>query len=223
VAREKALLRAIGLGRTYGRLKALEDFSVRLAAGECVALMGPNGSGKTTAITMICGLIEPTSGKVLVDGHSVHTEPEAELARAIFSYAPDEPVLYDDLSCRQHLEFVAIAHGAGGDGLEERIDATLERWGLGDRGDFVPSELSRGMRQKLQLACATLRPFGVLILDEPVVGLDSASVRTLVELIQQTKADGGAVLISTHQPEFAAEVADRTIRLEEGRVVRSAT
>jgi len=125
MAREKALLRAIGLGRTFGRLVALQDFSVRIGPGECVALMGPNGSGKTTAITLICGLLEPTSGKVLVDGHRVHQEPEAELARAAFSYAPDQPVLYDDLSCRQHLEFIAIAHGAGGDGLEERIDGAL--------------------------------------------------------------------------------------------------
>lgn len=130
----------------------------------------------------------------------------------------DAPLLYEDLTVRQHLELVADAHGAGGDGLAERIEAELQRWSLTDRADFVPHELSRRMRQKAQLACAALPPFRVLVLDEPVVG-DSAALDTLAELFEETKAAGEAVLVSTHQPGFAERVAGRTLQLENGRIV----
>jgi ABC-2 type transport system ATP-binding protein len=212
-------LETTGLRREYGRLVALAGLDVTVAAGECVALIGANGSGKSTAVRAIAGLLEPTAGAVRVCGHDPHTEPDAERARAALALVPDTPLLYDDLTVREHLLLVALAHGVYGSDIDDRIDALLDRLGLAARADFVPRELSRGMRQKTQLACALIRPAALLVLDEPVVGLDPPSQRLLGELLRAAKAAGGAVLLTTHQMAFADGLADRALVLEEGEVV----
>ena len=132
--------------------------------------------------------------------------------------SPTRPLLYDDLTVRQHLELVALSHGVAGDGIDDRIDALLDRLGLGDRDAFVPRELSRGMRQKAQLACALIRPAALLVLDEPVVGLDPPSQVLLYELLLEAKRAGTAVLLTTHQMGFADGLADRAVMLDEGEV-----
>lgn len=225
------VLTASGLGRRYGQLEALRDLDLVLAPGECVAVIGHNGSGKTTAVRLIAGLLDPTAGSVEVGGASVHQEPAALEARAALALVPDTPSLYDDLTVREHLQLVAVAHGVSGrlpaapdggasDGeLEERIEQLLTRLGLADKLDARPGTLSRGMRQKVQLACALVRPWRVMVLDEPVVGLDPASQRVLRELLLEAKRSGRAVLLTTHQLEFARGVADRAIVLSEGTVV----
>ena len=120
----------------------------------------------------IVGSLEPSGGSVRVCGFDQHREPEAEHARAALALVPDSPLLYDDLTVRQHLELVALAHGAVDAQLDTRITSLLARLSLTAREDFLPRELSRGMRQKTQLACALIRPASVLVLDEPLVGLD---------------------------------------------------
>jgi ABC-2 type transport system ATP-binding protein len=207
------------LGRRYGRLVGLDRLDLELRAGECVALIGANGSGKSTAVRAIAGLLEPSEGTVRIDGHDPHVEPDAELARAALALVPDAPLLYDDLTVRQHLELVALAHGVAGDGAEERIGALLDRLGLTARADFLPAELSRGMRQKTGLACALVRPARLLVLDEPVVGLDPPSQALLAELLLEAKRAGTAVLLTTHQMRFADGVADRALLLDEGKVL----
>jgi ABC-2 type transport system ATP-binding protein len=206
------------LSRSYGRLVALEGLSLTVAAGECVALIGANGSGKSTAVRAIAGLLEPSDGTVRVCGHDPHREPGAEDARAALALVPDAPVLYDDLTVRQHLELVALSHGVADDGVDERIASLLARLGLTARADFLPRELSRGMRQKTQLACALIRPAALLVLDEPVVGLDPPSQALLHELLIERKRAGAAVLLTTHQMAFGDGLADRAVRLEEGVV-----
>jgi ABC-type multidrug transport system ATPase subunit len=208
-------LETSGLRRTYGRLVALRSLDLTIAAGECVALIGANGSGKSTAVRTIAGLLEPSAGWVRVCGSDPHREPGAEAARADLALVPDSPLLYDDLTVRQHLELVALTHGAPEDG----IDALLERLGLGARTEFVPRELSRGMRQKTQLACALVRPARLLLLDEPVVGLDPPSQALLYALLLEAKRAGRAVLLTTHQMAFADGLADRAVMLEEGEVI----
>jgi ABC-2 type transport system ATP-binding protein len=208
-----------GLRREYGRLVALAGLDLAVGPGECVALIGANGSGKSTAVRAIAGLLEPTAGSVRVCGHDPHEEPAAETARAALALVPDTPLLYDDLTVREHLELVALSHGVYDDGLDARIDALLERLGLIAREDFIPRELSRGMRQKTQLACALVRPARVLLLDEPVVGLDPPSQLLLAMLLREAKAAGAAVLLTTHQMAFADGLADRAVMLEEGEVV----
>jgi ABC-2 type transport system ATP-binding protein len=214
-------LRVHGLTRRYGRLVGLDRLELELRAGECVALIGANGSGKSTAVRTIAGLLEPTEGSVRIRGHDPHVEPDAEAARAALAVVPDAPLLYDDLTVRQHLELVALAHGVAGDGVEARIDALLERLGLTARAGFLPAELSRGMKQKTGLACALIRPAELLVLDEPVVGLDPPSQALLAELLLDAKARGTAVLLTTHQMRFADGVADRAVLLGEGKVLEA--
>jgi ABC-2 type transport system ATP-binding protein len=208
-----------GLTRRYGRLVGLDALDLDLAPGECVALIGANGSGKSTAVRTIAGLLEPSEGTVAVCGHDPHAEPDAEQARAALALVADEPLLYDDLNVRQHVELVALAHGVSDEHTPARVDALLERLGLSARADFLPAELSRGMRQKTGLACALIRPARVLVLDEPVVGLDPPSQALLADLLREAKAAGTAILMTTHQMAFADGVADRAIVLAEGTVV----
>jgi ABC-2 type transport system ATP-binding protein len=217
--RRKILLETHELSRRYGPVVALDNLDLSVAAGQCVAMMGPNGSGKTTAAELICGLQEPTSGRVRIAGYSIHHEPEAIAARRRLAYVPDTPRLYADLTVIDHLHLVAAAHGAAGDDLDDRCEMLLDRLDLTDRADFFPSQLSRGMRQKTGIACALIRPFSVLVLDEPVEGLDADAIETLREIVLASRRAGQAVLLMTHNEEFAASVANRMLRIHEGRVL----
>jgi ABC-2 type transport system ATP-binding protein len=211
-------LEARGVGRSFGALEALRDFSLTIAPGQCVALIGANGSGKSTAVRTLAGLLEPSAGEIRIEGLDPHREPDAQAARARLALVPDSPLLYDDITVREHLELVSVAHGLGGSELEPRNDALLARLGLAHRADFRPPELSRGMRQKTQLACALVRPAALLLLDEPVVGLDPPSQALLHELLLERKAAGCAVLLTTHQLGFGEGLADRGVLLSEGEV-----
>jgi ABC-type multidrug transport system ATPase subunit len=208
-----------GLSRNYGGFEALRNLELELGPGECVAIVGHNGSGKTTAVRTIAGLLEPSAGSVEVAGSSVHEESAGIEARGAMAVVPDTPALYADLTVREHVELVAVAHGVAGDDLDERIDRLLTRLGLEGKRDARPGALSRGMRQKVQLACALIRPHGLLVLDEPVVGLDPASQQTLRELLLEAKAAGVAVMLTTHQLEFARGIADRAVVLADGVVI----
>jgi ABC-2 type transport system ATP-binding protein len=209
-----AVLEAAGLRREYGRLVALAGLDLTVEAGECVALVGANGSGKSTAVRAIAGLLEPSAGTVRVCGHDPHREPDAEDARAALALVPDTPLLYDDLTVRQHLELVTLTHGVA--------DGPVEEWlgllGLAARAGFLPRELSRGMRQKTMLACALVRPAQVLLLDEPVVGLDPPSQALLREVLAERLRAGAAVLLTTHQLAWADGLVDRAVLLDEGAV-----
>jgi len=207
------------LSRRYGGFQALHPLDLTVAAGECVALIGHNGSGKTTAVRVIAGLLEASGGQVIVDGARMHAPAETLRARAALSLVPDNPLLYSDLTVREHLELVIVAHGVSSSFLDERVDSILSRLQIEARRDAFPGELSRGMRQKLQLACALIRPFKVLLLDEPVVGLDPSTQRTLRELLLECKESGAAVLLTTHQLAFARGIADRALLLADGAVI----
>lgn len=215
----EAVLTVSRLGRRYGQLEALRDLDLEVRPGECVAVIGHNGSGKTTAVRVIAGLLDPSAGTVEVSGASVHDPAAAVDARAALAVVPDTPSLYDDLTVREHLQLVAVAHGVVVADLDDRIEELLGRLGLAEKIDVPPGQLSRGMRQKVQLACALIRPWRLLVLDEPVVGLDPGSQRTLRELLIEAKRAGKAVVLTTHQLEFARGVADRAVVLSDGAVV----
>ena len=208
-------LTARGLKKRYGNATVLEGLDLDVRPGECVALIGHNGSGKTTAVRLIAGHLEPTEGGVEIGGADIREEPGAWRARAAVAFVADNPVFYDDLTVSEHLELVALAHGAT-KGLDERVALLLEAFGLDARRDFLPGQLSRGTRQRAQLCCALVRPFGLLVLDEPVVGLDPRSQGLLRDLLRWTKIAGAGVLLTTHQLEFARGLADRAVLLEEG-------
>jgi ABC-2 type transport system ATP-binding protein len=212
VSPEAPTLRARGLGRSYDGFVALASFSIDVAAGELVALVGPNGAGKTTFLTLAAGLLEPTAGEVEVAG-----EPAGSIAaRRALSYLPDSPVFYEDLSLGEHLGYVAALHGT--EDAEARIASLLERLGLAEWEDALPGEFSRGMRQKASIALGLVRPFSLLLADEPLDGLDPPSREVFFELLAETRAAGAAVVVSTHRPDVIA-AASRCVGIRDGRLV----
>ncbi|HEY0278805.1 MAG TPA: ABC transporter ATP-binding protein [Solirubrobacterales bacterium] len=207
----EAVLSATGLGRSYDGYVALGSFSVDVQAGEFVALIGPNGAGKTTFLNLAAGLLDPTTGGVEVAGET----PGSLEARQALSFLPDTPVFYEDLSVVEHLEYVSALHGA--EDAESRIDELIERLGLDGWEDALGAELSKGMRQKVSIALALVRPFKVLLADEPLDGLDPPSRDTLFAMLAETQAAGAAIVVSTHRPDVIA-AANRCVAIRDGRL-----
>ncbi len=202
------------LTKTYDELAALSEFSFKAHAGDLVALVGHNGSGKSTFLRLAAGLLEPTDGQVRISG-----APAGSLdARAELSFIPDEPVLYDDLSVREHVEYIGRLHGY--DEWPDRADDLIDALGLTTRADDLPSRFSRGLRQKTSLVLGLVRPFSALMIDEPFVGLDPAGQHALTELLIETAAAGACVIVATHQLEFL-EHASRCVGLRDGEVAFS--
>jgi ABC-2 type transport system ATP-binding protein len=201
-----------GLTKAYGELVALAPLTVTIDHGERVVLVGTNGSGKTTLIRMLAGLLEPSDGEASIGG-----DPAGSIdARAALSYLPDDPVVYDDLSLAEHMEYVARLHET--EGWEARGAYLLERLGIAHRADDLPVRFSRGLRQKTSLALGLVRPFEVLLVDEPFVGLDQAGKGALVELLDEAANEGATLVVATHQLEFV-DRATRCIALRDGEVI----
>ena len=199
------------LSREYGDFLALDSLQVDLLPGQLVALVGPNGAGKTTFLTIAAGLLEPTAGTLEVEGAAAGSIG----ARGVVSYLPDTPVFYDDLSLGEHLEYVAALHGVSDDGARSR--QLLERLGLSDWGDSLPSEFSHGMRQKASIALALVRPFSLLLADEPFDGLDPPSRDVLFQLFAEAREAGAAIVVSTHRRDVVGS-ADRCLALRDGKL-----
>jgi ABC-2 type transport system ATP-binding protein len=206
------LLVATDLRRDYNDLHAFAATSIGIGAGELVALVGPNGAGKSTFLKLAAGLLEPTAGELTVGGAAAGSLR----ARAATSYVPDIPVLYDDLSLREQLQYIAALHGVTD--WSDRADALLEPLGLIERADDLPGTFSRGMRQKASLALAFVRPFELLLADEPFDGLDPGSRTALTDLIDEAAADGASAIVSTHRADFI-DRATRCIVLDDGEVM----
>ncbi len=215
-ASETTFLRAQGLGRSYDGYIALGSFTVDIEASTFVALIGPNGAGKTTFLNLAAGLLEPTAGKIEIAGEV----PGSIEARRALSYLPDTPVFYEDLSVVEHLEYVAALHGVAAPAA--RIEELIGRLGLDGWEDALGAELSKGMKQKASIALALVRPFQVLLADEPLDGLDPPSREVLFDLLAETKAAGAAIVVSTHRPDVIA-VADRCVAIRDGRLAYDGT
>jgi ABC-2 type transport system ATP-binding protein len=197
------------LTKQYGELTALSPLDLDVAHGEAVVLVGHNGSGKTTFLRMASGLLEPTGGHVSFDGHAAGSLE----ARARVSYLPDNPTFYEDLSVWEHLEYVARLHGR--DDWEQDAADLLGHLGLYERADDLPVTFSRGMRQKTSIALGFIRPFQVLLVDEPFVGLDASGKAALLDLLEESHANGAALLVATHELEFVKRV-ERCLALRDG-------
>ena len=200
------------LEKHYDDVVALHDFSVEVGETELVTLVGHNGSGKSTLLGIVSGMLDPTGGEAFIAGE----RPGSMIARAAVSYVPDNPVLYDDLSVWEHVAYVAALHGAPD--WEDRAPELLERLGLWERVDDLPSKFSRGLRQKTMLAIGLIRPFSLLLLDEPFVGLDPSGQAAIVDLMLEAVDAGATVIASTHQPTLLAH-ATRCIGLRDGDMV----
>ncbi len=210
--RRPPVLEAAGASKAYADLVALEPLTLAVAEGQAVALVGHNGSGKSTFLRLAAGLLELTEGTISVAGEPAGSSG----ARAATSFLPDEPVLYDDLSVREHLAYVAALHGVVAD--EEDFDELLERVGLSHRADDLPARFSRGLRQKASIALGLVRPFELLLVDEPFVGLDAPGKDALLGILDELHADGAAVIVATHDPSFVERV-DRCVALRDGAVI----
>ncbi|HSL56317.1 MAG TPA: ABC transporter ATP-binding protein [Acidimicrobiales bacterium] len=201
-----------GVAKSYGDLDALAPLDLTIDRGEGVALVGHNGSGKSTLLKLVAGLLEPTDGWIEVCG-----APAGSLgARSSLSYLPDDPVLYDDLSVREHVEYLSRLHE--GEGWDEWADDLVERLGLAPRVDDLPARFSRGLRQKTAILLALTRPFDLLLVDEPFVGLDAGGKATLLELLDEVRADGATIVVATHEERFVERV-DRCIALRDGEII----
>ena len=205
-------LEAFGLTKTYDELVALHPLDLTVSVGESIALIGHNGSGKSTFLRMAAGLLDPTDGDLEIAGFEIG---DVE-ARATTSFLPDDPVLYDDLSLREHADYISRLHG--GEGFDDYAESLCNRLGLGDRIDDLPARFSRGLRQKTSIVLALVRPFSLLLVDEPFVGLDQPGKVVLLELLDEVHADGAATLVATHDPAYVDRVG-RSIALRDGAVV----
>jgi ABC-2 type transport system ATP-binding protein len=207
------LLEAHDVSRSFDQFQALAPTDLQLAAGELVAVTGSNGAGKSTLLLCLSGLLRPTTGHVLVEGHDLYSDERC--AKQGLAFVPDVPRFYPELTLWEHLEFIALAHHAEAD-FEQRAEALLKEFGLWEARQLFPHVLSRGMRLKLGLLTALIRPFRVLVLDEPGSALDVESTDVLREKLAGLRAQGRAILLTTHSAGLAAGLADKTWTMEHG-------
>src|SRR5919199_1186841 len=215
------MIRLDKVTKTYGVKTAVHELSLEVGAGELFAFLGPNGAGKTTTIKMIVGLLFPTSGAVQVGGYDMRRE--GDRARQLLSYVPDLPFLYEKLTGREFLQFIADMYGLPPDHARARIAHVIELFGLEDFVDDLTERYSHGMRQRTVFAAALVHQPKVLIVDEPTVGLDPRSVRLLKDLLRQEAARGTTVFLSTHSLDIAEELAHRIGIVDHGRLISCGT
>ena len=205
-------LAANELTKDYGDRPALAPLTIGVPIGQRVAVVGHNGSGKTTFIRMAAGLLDPSSGTIEIMGHASGTSE----ARAALAYLSDTPSFYDDLSLWEHLEYVARLHGV--EDWDQVAADLLGHLGLYDRADDLPNTFSRGLRQKAAIALSFVRPFDLLLVDEPFVGLDASGKTALLELLDQAEEDGATLIVATHELSYVDKVS-RLIALRDGEIV----
>ena len=216
-----APLRLDGLVRRFGPVTAVDGVSLSVEPGEIVGFLGPNGAGKTTTLRVVSGLLRPDAGTVSIAGHALASEPLA--AKRSLGFVPDRPYLYERLTAYEFLAFVAALYDVPAETARERGEALLQRLGLlGEARDLIES-YSLGMRQKTALAAALLHDPPLLLLDEPLVGLDPHGARVLKDLLRERAARGAGVLVSTHLLDVAERLCDRVVILSRGGVVASGT
>ncbi len=207
-----AAIEATGLAKFYGDAPALEPLDLRVETGQRISLIGHNGSGKTTLLRMLVGMLEPSEGTATVGGNAVGSLE----ARASISYLADQPVFYDDLTVWEHLEYIARLHST--ENWEQQAVDLVDMVGLTPRIDDLPMTFSRGLKQKAAIAMAFVRPFDVMLIDEPFVGLDRTGREALLELLKLAHGDGATLVVATHELSSVKE-SSRLVALSGGRLV----
>ena len=211
------MIELIQVSKRYGTKMAVEELSLHIEPGELFAFLGPNGAGKTTTIKMICGLLFPTTGTVRVGGFDM--QKQGDEARQLISYLPDVPYLYEKLTGREFLQFIADMYGLERGHARKRIDEFVELFELAEFVDDLTERYSHGMRQRTVFASALLHEPKVLIVDEPTVGLDPASVRKLKNILVDQTRGGTTVFLSTHSLDIVQELATRIGIIHQGRLI----
>ena len=207
--------------KVYGQKVAVQNLSLQVPAGELFAFLGPNGAGKTTTIKMLCGLLFPTSGSVRIGGFDLRKEGDS--ARALISYVPDQPFLYEKLTGREFLQFTADLYAMPPSKAEEKIEEVIDLFHLDEFVDDLTERYSHGMRQRTVFAAALVHEPKLLIADEPTVGLDPKSIRELKTLLRRLANSGMTIFLSTHTLDIAQELADRIGIIDRGRLLGCGT
>ena len=215
------MIRLKDLTKRYGKFTAVDGISLQVPRGELFGLLGPNGAGKTTTMRMIAGILQPTAGSIQVGGVDMLGRPLE--AKARLGFIPDRPFVYDKLTGGEFLRFAAALYGQDGPDVERRIDELLEIFDLGPWKHELTEAYSHGMRQKLIICGALVHRPELIVVDEPMVGLDPKSARLLKDLFRQFVDRGGTVLMSTHTLEVAEVMCDRIAIVYQGRIAASGT
>jgi ABC-2 type transport system ATP-binding protein len=202
--------------RRYGTKVAVSELNLEIPAGQLFAFLGPNGAGKTTTIKMIVGLLRPSSGTIRLCGHDISHNNSA--ANRLLGYVPDVPYLYEKLSGREFLQFIADMYGLHPRQTEAKIAEQIEAFQLQDFAGDLTESYSHGMKQRLAFAAAMLHDPKVLVIDEPMVGLDPRSVRMVKDLLRSKAAGGQTIFMSTHLLSIAEEIADRVGIVDQGKL-----
>lgn len=206
------MLEVRNITKKYGRTLAVDDVSFTVPDGRVGILLGPNGAGKSTIIKSIAGLLR-YQGDIEIDGRTSKTLE----AKREFAYVPEIPAMYDALTVREHVEFIIRAYGV--EVSEEEIEALLTEFELADKQDKLGNELSKGMMQKVSICCALVIHPKVILLDEPMVGLDPAAIKTLKQIILRLREEGRTILISTHMLEMVKDLWDITFVMDKGHIL----
>src|SRR5438477_9101587 len=207
------------LRRQYGSFTAVNDMSFEVGGGEIVGLIGPNGAGKTTTLRSLAGILRPTAGHVRIDGYDIVEHPID--AKRRLAFMPDEPHLFEYLTILEHLHLTARLYAV--DDLDRRAKPLLDELELNGREHSLPGELSRGMRQKVVIACGLVRDASTLLFDEPLTGLDPIGIRKMRETIVARGRSGAAILLSSHLLHLVEEICTRVIIMDHGRIVADGT
>ena len=213
------MIRIINLRKQYGRLAAVDNLNIEVAPGEIFGFLGPNGAGKTTTIRVMMGILRASSGRVILGGHDVEQEPQQ--AKAIAGFIPDRPFIYEKLSGKEFLTFVAKLHRMESARRKRRIDELLEYFELSNWQDELVEGFSHGMKQRLVLCAALVHEPRILIVDEPMVGLDPKGARTIKNLFRSLAEAGTTVFLSTHSLSVAEEVCHRIGIIQKGHLIAS--
>jgi len=214
------MLQVDRLVKQYKKFRAVDDLSFTIQPGEIVGLLGPNGAGKTTALRCVAGILRPTDGVVLINGHDIVRDQAS--AKAGLAFVPEVPSLYELLTVDEHLKFVAMCFDTM-EVYESLREELLERYDLKEKQDALVATLSKGMRQKLSVACALVHRANVMLFDEPLIGIDPAGARQLKEELVRARNNGAAVLISTHLLDTAEKLCDRVIIVARGKKLAEGT
>ena len=209
------LLQASGLSRSFGQFQAVHTLDLEIHPGEIVVLTGPNGAGKTTLLLCLSGLLRPTSGNILVEGYDLYQD-ERE-AKQRLAFVSDVPRFYQELTAWEHLRFISMAFGVE-QGWEGGAESRLKEFGLWENRDMYPHNLSRGMRLKLGISLALIRPFKVLILDEPSSALDPESTDMLLDKLITLRKVGCAILLTSHDLSLVEAVVAKRWRMDRGQL-----
>lgn len=215
------MIRTEHLTKDFGSIRAVDDLTLEIGAGEFFAFLGPNGAGKTTTIKLLTGLLKPTQGRAYIGGYDIQKNPIE--ARRLLAYVPDMPFLYDKLLPREFMRFVGQLYGMDRARIERGTDELFELFSLREYADAQIETLSHGTRQRLVIASALLHEPKVFIIDEPMVGLDPRSARVVKDVLKERSRAGVTVFLSTHILHIAEELADRIGILNNGRLIAVGT